>query len=76
MSKPNLTLYRMIADHTGEHLHVLLRVGNSNPPTVLGPMTPIEVHADQLVFTENEAWQHWWSLEERGWTVLGSQHQI
>ncbi len=37
MSKPTLTLYRMTADYTGEHLHVLFQVwtGQSSVDTQL-----------------------------------------
>lgn len=77
MSKQTRTLYRMTADHTGEQLHVLLQDGHSSLPSVLGPMTPIEVDAGHLLWmTENERWLHQCNLMDRGWTVLGSQHAL
>lgn len=75
MSKPTLTLYRMTADYTGEHLHVLFQVHHPTLPTVLGTLEPVEVPADHPVrMTERECWLHRCDLMDRGWTVLGSQH--
>lgn len=75
MSKSHITLYRMTADHTGEYLHVLFLDDNPRLPPVLGPLEPIEVHADHPVcMTEKECWLHRCNLMDRRWTVLGSEH--
>lgn len=75
MSKPTLTLYRMTADHTGEHLHFLFQDDHSTLPTVMGPLEPIEVAEGHRVrMTEREYWLHRCDLMDRGWTVFGSQH--
>ncbi len=75
MSKPTLTLYRMTADHTGEHLHVLFQDDHPTLPSLLGPLEPVEVAADHPVrMVERERWLHRCNLMDRGWTVLGSEH--
>lgn len=57
MSKPTLTLYRMTADYTGEHLHVLFQDDHPTLPPFMGPLEPIEVAEDHRVrMTERECW--------------------
>ncbi|MBV6779038.1 hypothetical protein JWH11_01190 [Xanthomonas melonis] len=77
MSKSHLTLYRMTADHTGEHFYVLFLDDNPTLPPVLGPLEPVEVPVAHPVWmTEEERWLHRCNLMDRGWTVLGAEHSF
>jgi len=76
MKAKTITLYRMTAHATGEHLHVLLQDEQGQPPSVLGPLTPIEVDPGRLYVSRREFLSHVGNLMDRGWTMLGSHHSF